>query len=67
MTIISYALGGYRQDETALAHGILENLQKGDLLIADRHFAVAHFYVRYQRLGLEFLTRIHQRVKLSRI
>lgn len=67
MTVISYALGGYRQDETALAQGILENLQKGDLLIADRHFAGAHFYVKYQRLGLEFLTRVHQRLKLSRI
>jgi hypothetical protein len=67
MTVISYALGGYRQDETVLAQSILENLQKGDLLIADRHFAAAHFYVRYQRLGLEFLTRIHQRLKLSRI
>jgi hypothetical protein len=67
MTVISYALGGYRQDETVLAQPILENLQKGDLLIADRHFAAAHFYVRYQRLGLEFLTRIHQRLKLSRI
>jgi len=67
MTVISYALGGYRQDETVLARDILENLQKGDLLIADRHFAGAHFYVRYQQLGLEFLTRIHQRLKLSRI
>lgn len=67
MTVISYALGGYRQDETVLAQSLLENLQKGDLLIADRHFAAAHFYVRYQRLGLEFLTRIHQRLKLSRV
>lgn len=67
MTVISYALGGYRQDETALAASILKNLQKDDLLIADRHFAAAHFYVRYRRLGLEFLTRVHQRLKLSRI
>ena len=67
MTVISYALGGYCQDETVLAQDILENLQKGDLLIADRHFAAAHYYVRYQRLGLEFLTRVHQRLKLSRI
>jgi hypothetical protein len=67
MTVISYAIGSYRQDETVLAQGILENLQKGDLLLADRHFAAAHFYVRYQRMGLEYLTRIHQRLKLSRI
>jgi hypothetical protein len=67
MTVISYALGGYRQDETTLAATLLKTLQKGDLLLADRHFAAAHYYVGYQRAGLEFLTRIHQRLKLSRI
>jgi hypothetical protein len=67
MTVVSYALGGYHQDETTLAATLLKTLQKGDLLIADRHFAAAHYYVGYQRTGLEFLTRIHQRLKLSRI
>jgi hypothetical protein len=67
MTVISYAVGGYRTDETVLAESLLNTLQSGDLLIADRHFAAAHYYVRYQRAGLEFLTRIHQRLKISRI
>lgn len=67
MTVISYALGAYRTDETVLAAGLLETLQKGDLLLADRHFAAAHFYVKYQRAGLEFLTRVHQRLKISRV
>lgn len=67
MTVISYALGGYHEDETVLSQDILKDLQKSDLLIADRHFAGAHFYVKYRRLGLEFLTRVHQRLKLSRI
>jgi hypothetical protein len=67
MTVISYAMGGYRQDETSLAATLLKTLQQGDLLLADRHFAAAHFYVRYQQMGLEFLTRVHQRLKLSRI
>jgi len=67
MTVLSYAAGRYRQDETTLAATLLGTLQKGDLLLADRHFAAAHFYVRYQQAGLEFLTRIHQRLKLSRI
>lgn len=66
-TVISYTLGGYRQDENALAEPLLKTLQKGDLLLADRHFTAAHFYVRYQQAGLEFLTRIHHRLKLSRI
>ena len=66
-TIIDYALGGYRTDETALVFPILKSLRNGDLLLADRHFAAAHFYVYYQSLGLEFLTRAHQRLKISRI
>jgi len=67
MTVISYALGSYHTDETVLAAGLLETLRKGDILLADRHFAGAHFYVRYQRAGLEFLTRAHQRLKISRL
>jgi hypothetical protein len=66
-TIIDCALGGYRTGESTLAFPILQSLRKGDLLLADRHFAAAHFYVRYQSLGLEFLTRAHQRLKISRI
>jgi hypothetical protein len=67
MSVISYAVGSYRKDENALAEPLFNSLQHGDLLLGDRHFAAAHFYVRYQRAGLEFLTRKHQRLILSRI
>ena len=67
MTVIAYALGGYRDSEWRLASSIFGALRKGDLLLADRHFAAAHYYWRYQSLGLEFLTRAHQRLILSRI
>jgi hypothetical protein len=67
MTVIAYALGGYRQSEWALALTIFGTLRKGDLLVADRYFAAAHFCWRYQSLGLEFLTRTHQRLIVSRI
>jgi len=67
MTVLDYALGRYDQGETALAQPLLKKLQKGDLLIADRHFAAAHFYWHYKSLGLEFLTKSHQRLKISRI
>lgn len=67
MTVIAYALGGYRQSEWALALTILDTLRKGDLLVADRYFAAAHYYWRYQSLGLEFLTRTHQCLIVSRI
>jgi hypothetical protein len=67
MAIIDYALGGYTESEDFLAFQLLGNLQKGDLLVADRRFAAAHYYFRYQSMGLEFLTRIHQCTKMSNI
>jgi hypothetical protein len=67
MTIIDYAIGGYRDGESTLTFGLLKSLRKGDLLVADRHFAAAHFYVRYQSMGLEFLTRAHQCLKISKV
>jgi hypothetical protein len=67
MTVIAYALGGYRDSEWTLALSILGTLRKGDLLVADRYFAAAHYFWRYQALGLEFLTRTHQCLIISRI
>jgi len=67
MTVIAYALGGYCQGEWALALTTLDTLRKGDLLIADRYFAAAHYFWRYQSLGLEFLMRTHQCLIVSRI
>jgi hypothetical protein len=67
MTVLDYALGRYDQGENTLAHPLLKKLQKGDLLIADRYFAAAHFYWYYMSIGLEFLTRANQRLKISRI
>jgi len=67
MTIIDYAIGAYRDAESTLTFGILKSLRKGDLLVADRHFAAAHFYVRYQSMDLEFLSRAHQCLKISRV
>jgi hypothetical protein len=67
MTVLGYALGGYRQGELSLLPSILNTLRPGDLLLGDRRFAGAPLYVGYQRHGLEFLTRTHQRLKIARI
>jgi hypothetical protein len=37
------------------------------VLVADRYFSAAHYYWQYQALGLEFLTRAHQRLIVARI
>jgi len=67
MTILDYALGEYRRGEWSLLSSILGSLRPGDLLIGDRHFAGAPLYVCYQNHGLEFLTRVHHRLKMARI
>jgi hypothetical protein len=67
MTILDYAIGRYRQGEWSLLNTILGSLRPGDLLIADRHFAGAPYYLRYQRQGLEFLTRAHHRLKIAKV
>ena len=67
MTVLTYGLGRYRDDETTLLWPLLATLGKGDLLVGDRHFAAAHYYARYLAAGVEFLTRAHQRLKISRL
>jgi len=67
MTILDYALGGYRRGESSLLSSILGSLHPGDLLIGDRHFAGAPLYVEYQNHGLEFVTRAHHRLKIAKV
>jgi hypothetical protein len=67
MAILAYAVGRYDQSEQSLLRPLLGRLRKGDLLLADRHFAGANLYAEYLAAGLEFLTRVHQRLKVSRL
>jgi len=67
MTIVAQALGRYTEDETVLVAPLLKTLKEGDLLVGDRHFAGAALYARYRRHGLAFLTRVHQKLNVSRL
>lgn len=67
MSVLAYAVGRYDQSEQALLWPLLEGLRPGDLLVADRHFAGANLYAEYAAAGLHFLTRVHQRLKVSRL
>jgi hypothetical protein len=67
MTVLSYRIGSYATDENVLLTPQLNALREGDLLVADRHFAGAHFYHAYREKKLEFITRIHQCVNLSKV
>jgi hypothetical protein len=66
-TVLSYAVGRYDEGENALAAGVLDGLRENDLIVADRLFAGAALYVGYLRRGLQFVTRMHQRIKVSRL
>lgn len=67
MTIVDYRMGRYRDSEIALTWPLLQSLSPGDLVVADRQFAAAHYYLRYRRHGLHFITRMNGSCKLKRL
>ena len=67
MTVLGYAVGGYAVSEQALAAELRALLSPGDLAVGDRHFAGANYYAKYIEQGVEFLTRVHQRLKIGRL
>ena len=67
MIVICYNIGGYKTDENALLKPMLKMLRKGDLLLADRHFAGSNLYWSYMENGLEYLTWKHQKLIVSRL
>ena len=67
MVIINYRIGGYKTDENVLLKPMLKTLRKGDLLLADRHFAGSNLDWSYMANGLEYLTWVHQKLIISRL
>ena len=67
MVTISHEIGSYRSGENALFSRVLKQLGSGDLIVGDRRYAGAKLYVDYMRAGVEFITRIHQKIKLENL
>ena len=67
MVVINYRIGGYKTDENELLRLMLKTLRKGDILLADRHFAGSNLYWSYMANGLGYLTWAHQRLIVSRL
>jgi hypothetical protein len=67
MIVISYRLGTYKTDENTLLRPMLETLRKDDLLLADRHYAGSNLYWLYMKNDIDFLTRKHQKLIVSRL
>jgi len=53
--------------ETSLLKSLLSGLQRGDILVGDRHFSGVNLYGEYQRAGIEFITRAHSCLKIERL
>jgi len=63
-TVLDAALGRYqgkRTGETALFHSLHENLQSGDLLLADRYYGSYWELALARRRGADMVSRLHQR------
>jgi hypothetical protein len=66
-TVLAYMTGRYDESEKNLAARVLDGLRRGDLIVGDRGFAGAALYAAYLRRGLQFVTRMHHAVKVSRL
>lgn len=64
---IGHQIDHYRISEKELFRRMIKHLKNNDLIICDRHFAGANLYVEYRSAGLEFITRIHQRLLVPRL
>jgi hypothetical protein len=63
-TVLDAALGRYQgkgTGETALFRTLHENLQKGDILLADRYYGSYWELAGVRQRGADLLTRLHQR------
>ena len=65
LVTLHHQAGPYKTDETELLRSILPRLQRGDVLVGDRHFAGANHYGEYLQAGVEFITRAHQQLQVE--
>lgn len=57
--LLGWATGTYLQSELSLAWQLLQGLQPGDLLLADRQFSNYHVLARAKEHGAFVLSRLH--------
>lgn len=65
MIVAGHKIGSYKTSENALFSKLISQLLPGDLIVGDRRYAGAKLYVDYIRAGIEFITRVHQRLKVE--
>lgn len=65
--ILAHRMGSYRTSEQTLGLELLPALRPGDLLLLDAHFAGSNLYFSYLERGADFITPVHQRLKVDRL
>lgn len=59
-TMAMGAYSGKETGETALLRQLLEQLQDGDIVLADRYYCSYFMIALFQELGIDFVARLHQ-------
>jgi len=67
MIMTGHEIGGYTTSEISLLKRRLPKFEAGDVLVLDRHYAGANLYVEYQRAGVNFISRAHQKLQIERL
>jgi hypothetical protein len=63
--VVGSAYGSYKTSEIELSDPLLEKIQAGDVLTADRYFASAQNMARVKRQGADAVMRKHAGLKVS--
>ncbi|NLF01213.1 MAG: IS4 family transposase, partial [Anaerolineales bacterium] len=66
-SVLGFAVDRYNVGEIHLLRRLFHKLQPNDLLVGDRHYAGANLYAEYLAAGLQFLTRAHHKLNISRL
>ncbi|OHC01518.1 MAG: hypothetical protein A2Z57_02290 [Planctomycetes bacterium RIFCSPHIGHO2_12_39_6] len=67
LVAISHETGSYTTSENELIRRSFGRFKSGDVLILDRRFAGANLYVEYQRAGVDFICRAHQKLRIEKL
>lgn len=64
--VVAWSVGAGETAELVLAQPLLEELQPGDVLVADRHFGTYGFLCQVRQRGVDLIARQHHRRRNQR-
>lgn len=67
LIMIGHKAGPYLRGEMDLFRELFGRLRPGDVVVGDRHFSGVNYYAEYLNVGVGFITRVHQALKVERL